>query len=200
VHFEFSQYGTQNFTSAMGRGLALTGHEKGQIEVWHEVGLSQREIASKIGRSKTVIGNFLKNGETYSTNYVTGGQKKTTPRVEREIVKLAVNKQYSIRQIVQSIPKKLSIGTVYRVLKESPFAIWCKMKGQPRLTTKHQQKRVEFATDSFAKGQKFWEKMIFSDEKKWNLDGPDGFKYYWHDLRNEREIFSQRQQGNTLKH
>ena len=40
-----------------------------------------------------------------------------------------------------------------------------------------------------------WRKVVWSDEKKFNLDGPDGFSYYWHDLRKEEEIFSSRAQG-----
>lgn len=33
---------------------------------------------------------------------------------------------------------------------------------------------------------------MWSDEKKWNLDGPDGVKSYWHDLRKEPLYFSRR--------
>ena len=36
---------------------------------------------------------------------------------------------------------------------------------------------------------------MLSDEKKLNLDGPDGFKFYWHDLWEEPKIFSKRQFG-----
>ena len=32
--------------------------------------------------------------------------------------------------------------------------------------------------------------MVFSDKKKSNLDGSDGSQCYWHDLRNEKQLFS----------
>lgn len=37
--------------------------------------------------------------------------------------------------------------------------------------------------------------MVFSDEKKLNLDGPDGFQCYWHDLRKEQQLCTKRNFG-----
>ncbi|GBL79410.1 Transposable element Tc3 transposase [Araneus ventricosus] len=55
-------------------------------------------------------------------------------------------------------------------------------------------KRLRCARNRKSYGDK-WMAVLFSDERKWNLDGPDGNIKYWHDLRKEPGNFFSRQSG-----
>ena len=64
---------------------------------------------------------------------------------------------------------------------------------------RHEVAREAWARQKVTWNPADWRNVVWSDEKKFNLDGPDGFAYYWHDLRTERRIFSKRQQdGNSI--
>ena len=53
-----------------------------------------------------------------------------------------------------------------------------KINLKPELTEKHKKDRLNFA-ENFISYDSEWENVWFSDEKKFNLDGPDGYNYYW---------------------
>ncbi|KAF0752912.1 hypothetical protein AaE_005871, partial [Aphanomyces astaci] len=69
-----------------------------------------------------------------------------------------------------------------------------KDKASPVLMHKHKKARIQWARIILFHGSEQWNNIVFSNEKKF-LGGPDGLKYYWHDLRKEKAIYSKRQSG-----
>ena len=80
-------------------------------------------------------------------------------------------------------------STVRRVLKDSKYLQYSKRKQAPDLMTAHKKERLKFGEKKIFWKSK-WDEIIFSDEKKFNFDGPDGFQFYWNDLRKDPEIFT----------
>jgi len=81
----------------------------------------------------------------------------------------------------------ISTKTIGRFLKKYKFQR-VKMKSKPYLNSNHIKNRLQFAKDNVQNGEK-WKKIIFCDEKKFNLDGPDGYRYFWSDLHKEDEKY-----------
>ena len=77
---------------------------------------------------------------------------------------------------------------------KSPHLKHKKMSTGPSLAIKHKEERLKLAKD-YSHWRTRWCRVIFSDEKKFNLDGLDGFAHYLHDLRKGPHYFSKRQPG-----
>nr|CCA27267.1 Transposable element Tc3 transposase putative [Albugo laibachii Nc14] len=97
----------------------------------------------------------------------------------------------SSRIIALALDHVVKRTTVLRVLRASKFASYIKRKPTPHLKKHHKAKRIPFAKKHLNKVE-FWERVLFTDENKFNLDGPGGCQYYWHVILKDPETYSRR--------
>lgn len=178
----------------MGRGKRLTEVERQIIVALKNEGLSNREVAKRIKRSANVVDNFVRVKENYGIKKSPGRPRALSKRQERAILRVASNSMLSASAIAKEAGVKTNVRNIQRLLKTSPIRSRRKLKKKPPLTSKHVDARLQFAQNHMS-WTKEWQNVIFSDEKKFNLDGPDGYSCYYHDLRKEEIILSRRHTG-----
>ncbi|PIC31735.1 hypothetical protein B9Z55_012331 [Caenorhabditis nigoni] len=176
----------------MPRATHLSDSERAQIDAFKTAGWSNRRIAARLGRSFNCINTFVNNPDHYETNKKSGAPKKLTDRDTRSIIRLASNSMKSCNDIKNELKLDVSKSTVWRTLDSNQNIVRAKLMSAPMLTDAHKANRLQFARNNMATD---WDKIIFSDEKKFNLDGPDGFNSYWHDLKKDPLHFSKRNFG-----
>jgi hypothetical protein len=90
----------------------------------------------------------------------------------------------SARKIVE----ETEVNTVNsNFLQDSKYFKRKKMKTKPQLTDAYKKQRLRFA-EKHSKWLQKWRNVIFTGVKKFNLDGPNRWKYYYHDLQKEEKL------------
>ena len=176
----------------------LSEGEIANVKLLREQGKSHSQIAQYLNRSKSVVQKCLSQGENFHSGVRTGRPGLLLEKDERQIVRLAGIGKHSIRDIQRELPILASHSTVHRTVQNTPYLEWAKMQNKPLMKPHHCENRLKFGRNRMNWTDQDWGKMVFSDEKKFNLDGPDGWTHYGHDLRKEPKIFPKRNFGKFL--
>jgi hypothetical protein len=181
----------------MGKMKELTQEERSQIDLLRRLhpDWTQKKIADSIKRSPQTIGRYLKDPENYGKSKRSGRPRVTTERQDRAIAKAAVNEKLSLAEIKFQLNLDCCKSTIWTRLNYDPNITFGRHQAKPVLTERHKVARLNFAREMVSTSTEKWRNIIWSDEKKWNLDGPDGLKSYWYDIRREKTVISKRQHG-----
>lgn len=179
----------------MPRGKTLTSEEKAQIRALRTAKHSLKNIADQLKRSKSCVYDFLKRDATGITKKRCGRPQKLSPQDKRNIKRNLSKKSVSAKALKLELNLNVSVSTITRAIHKTNCFEYKKRKVAPLITENHRSKRLEWAMAYNRFYPHEWDMVVWSDEKKFNGDGPDGWSYYWHDVRQDEKIFSKRKNG-----
>ena len=162
----------------------LTEFEKGQISALSDEGYSNREIGRRIQRSEHAVRYCLaKFRECGSRDEQPGpGRPRLTTEVQdARLVLMSKRSPFKTASHVQAdfsnvTGLNLSISTVKNRLAEAGLHGRVARR-KPMLSDKNKSKRVDFAREHGTWSADLWGKVLWSDEKRFNLFHSDGRTY-----------------------
>ena len=168
----------------MAASRRLTHDDRVKIVVLREEGYSLAEIAARVRCSKSGVSKTLSRVRvTGSVNdrKRSGRPRITSPRDDRALVKMSLqNRRLTStelkRKLKDSLEVECSSRTVRRRLDNAGLHGRVARK-KPLLTSRHRAIRLKWAKERKDWTPSDWNKIVWSDESKYNLFGSDGRVY-----------------------
>ena len=143
-------------------------------------GISTREVAKKLGTSQTTVMRCRAITDIPNINIASGRPRSISKKAIMHMLcgfkNASLRTSTDGRKYLANIHNVSVSGETIRNTLLSNM-LKCYVRRQiPRLSIRHKIVRLNFATSGLALPETFWKHVIFSDESKFNLYGPDGVK------------------------
>lgn len=178
----------------MGRGCDFSPDEIAQIKAWMQLGMSGRQMAKLLDRSANGVNQCIKRINAGVKTVRAGPKSSITERCRRRILQAASNKVTTAKKIKTTLGLRQSTRTIQKIIKASGMIVYRKKSRKPILKAHEMANREAWCSQRLHWARQ-WDKIVFSDEKKFNLDGPDGNSFYYHDKRKPELLHNKRHTG-----
>ncbi|GFX17945.1 transposable element Tc1 transposase [Trichonephila clavipes] len=149
-------------------------------------GKSYREIAKIVGRSHSCVQKII--GRFKSDGLIENKSRRGRKSILSDVAKRKVLKDITIDPKLSAVKlatetsrimdRSVSAETVRNVIRHAGYSSRV-ARNKPFISLQNQKKRLEFAKTHRLKKANFWNKVIFSDECKFNIFGSDGRRTVW---------------------
>nr|CCA25171.1 AlNc14C279G10083 [Albugo laibachii Nc14] len=158
----------------MGKATELATAEKNIILRLWKTNMSYRKTAETVGRSKSTVEGVVKASGTPVLSSKRGGSVKIDSRTRRLIIRKVSSGAGGAKKVLDALQLPVSVRKIQRCLENTPWLKFKKLCRGPMLKFQHVRARLDWAYENSDLDDFWWANVMFSDEKKWNMDGPDG--------------------------
>uniref|UniRef100_K3X959 Transposase Tc1-like domain-containing protein n=1 Tax=Globisporangium ultimum (strain ATCC 200006 / CBS 805.95 / DAOM BR144) TaxID=431595 RepID=K3X959_GLOUD len=149
-------------------------------------------------RCETILGDVpacRQHARRKSASKRQGIPQSVTEHEKRQIIRSVSVGTLPAAKAKEKLQLACSVRTIQRVINDVDWLKYRKINAAPALTKRHKEACVRWAEEMALVDGIEWCQVVFSDEKKWDLDGPDGMRYQWVDLRRPEKLNVRRHRG-----
>jgi len=146
-------------------------------------GLSTHEVAGRLNISHMSVDRIRRQASIELPSCPAGRPKRFSPEEERCIVREVETSRCKTasdvrRKLFHDTPTPPSLSTILVTLHAAGIRRFRRRK-KPRLIKRHIRERLNFARQHAGWAVGDWNRVVWSDETKINLDGSDGDVFYY---------------------